>query len=182
MKTKRINYCKNDKFINFQVLSHCVHIPHFGYFILLNYKKTHMNFQLKSITDNWEWKILAWNRHEQILQNLYIYSNIIKLEHFPNDFCQIFCNGDGPAWTSHPVATLLRLRKDGSWHHQHQWRTMRRMLLRLRKDGSWHHPYYRLKFSMGLLGRGLYIPPSPGPSWNDTGDSPSPLLWTEILE
>lgn len=52
MKTKRINYCKNDKFINFQVLSHCVHIPHFGYFILLNYKKTHMNFQLKSITDS----------------------------------------------------------------------------------------------------------------------------------
>lgn len=87
---------------------------------------------------------------------LYIYSNIINLKHFPKDFCQIFCNGDGPAWTSHPVATLLRLWKDGSWHHQHQWRTMRRMLLRLRKDGYRHHPHHRLKFSMGFLGRGFY--------------------------
>lgn len=113
---------------------------------------------------------------------LYIYSNIINLKHFPKDFCQIFCNGDGPACTSHPVATLLRLWKDGSWHHQHQWRTMRRMLLRLRKDGYRHHPHHRLKFSMGLLGRGFYASPSPGSSWNDTGDSPSPLLWAAILD
>lgn len=94
----------------------------------------------------------------------------------------MFCNGDGPACTSHPVATLLRLWKDGSWHHQHQWRTMRRMLLRLRKDGYRHHPHHRLKFSMGLLGRGFYASPSPGSSWNDTGDSPSPLLWAAILD
>lgn len=115
-------------------------------------------------------------------KSLYICSNIIKLKHFLNDFCQIICNGDGPAWTSHLVATLLRLSKDGTWHHQHQWRTMRGMLLRLRKDGSRHHPHHRLKFSMGLLGRGLYASPSPGPSWNDTGDSPSPILWAAILD